>query len=239
MPGGILRLPFLYLHPGNYELQVKAAMSTDISTAPALRLTFTIRTPWWQTKWAYILYAATGICLLLSGFFIYNRITRIRLRRKYKEELLLLRIKGLIEQCNEYEQRINDRHSEKNQAETSDQEPETLLMSTPEYEFVDKAISLVKQNLDTPGYGVEQLSRDLCMERTGLYKKMTQLLDQSPSVFIRSIRIQRAAELLRSGTMSVADVAAQSGFSSSSYMSKCFIGEFGCTPSEYIARFSK
>lgn len=239
LPGGILRLPFLYLHPGNYELQVKAAMSTDISTAPALRLTFTIRTPWWQTKWAYILYAATGICLLLSGFFIYNRITRIRLRRKYKEELLLLRIKGLIEQCNEYEQRINDRHSEKNQAETSDQEPETLLMSTPEYEFVDKAISLVKQNLDTPGYGVEQLSRDLCMERTGLYKKMTQLLDQSPSVFIRSIRIQRAAELLRSGTMSVADVAAQSGFSSSSYMSKCFIGEFGCTPSEYIARFSK
>lgn len=46
------------------------------------------------------------------------------------------------------------------------------------------------------GYSVEQLSRDLCMERTGLYRKLVNLLDQSPSLFIRNIRLQRAAQLL-------------------------------------------
>ncbi len=227
---GTLHLSFLYLRPGNYELLVKAAMDADVAKAEPLRITFSIRAPWWQTGWAYTLYILFAVLLLAAGFLLYNRMMKIRLRRKYKEDLLLLRIKNLIERCNEYEQEISRRTVE----EPRNTDAAEQNMSASDYEFVDRAMMLVEQNLDTPGYGVEQLSRDLCMERTGLYKKMTSLLDKSPSVFIRNIRIHRAAELLRSGTMSVADVAEKVGFSSSSYMSKCFVEEFGCTPSEYI-----
>jgi AraC-like DNA-binding protein len=96
-----------------------------------------------------------------------------------------------------------------------------------------KATALVEQHLATPGYGVEQLAADLCMERTGLYKKLTALIEQPPVVFIRSIRLQRAAELLRQGAYSVNEVAELTGFSSVSYFRKCFQREFGCKPSEY------
>ncbi|MCD8237019.1 MAG: helix-turn-helix domain-containing protein [Prevotellaceae bacterium] len=229
---GTLRLSFLYLPPGDYELLVKAAANADVMKAEPLRITFSIRTPWWQTGWAYTLYILLAVLCIAGGFLLYNRITKMRLRRKYKEELLLLRIKSLIDRCNEYEQEISRRTVEEDVQRTDTAEQN---MSASDYEFVNRAMALVEQNLDTPGYGVEQLSRDLCMERTGLYKKMTHLLDKSPSVFIRNIRIHRAAELLRSGTMSVADVAEKAGFSSSSYMSKCFVEEFGCTPSEYTA----
>ena len=88
--------------------------------------------------------------------------------------------------------------------------------------FLTRAIELVEKNLHVPGYSVEQLSRDLCMERTGLYRKLVGMLDQSPSLFIRNIRLQRAAQLILEGNLSITEIAECTGFSSSSYLSKCF-----------------
>ena len=87
--------------------------------------------------------------------------------------------------------------------------------------------------MSDPLYNVEHLAADLCMERTGLYKKLTAMMQQSPVAFIRSIRLHRAAAMLKSGDKSIADVAMLTGFSSPSYFSKCFQKEFGCKPSEY------
>ena len=39
------------------------------------------------------------------------------------------------------------------------------------------------------------------MERTGLYRKLVTMLDQSPSLFIRNIRLQRAAQLITEGKL--------------------------------------
>lgn len=102
-----------------------------------------------------------------------------------------------------------------------------------------QAIELVEKNLDVNGYSVEQLSRDLCMERTGLYRKLVTLLNQSPSLFIRNIRLQRAAQLLAEGKLSVTEIAERTGFSSSSYLSKCFQEMYGCRPSEYTEKAKK
>mgnify|MGYP000799391407 CR=1 FL=1 len=100
-------------------------------------------------------------------------------------------------------------------------------------------IELVEKNLHVPGYSVEQLSRDLCMERTGLYRKLVAMLDQSPSLFIRNIRLQRAAQLILEGSLSITEIAERTGFSSSSYLSKCFQEMYGCRPSEYTEKAKK
>lgn len=102
-----------------------------------------------------------------------------------------------------------------------------------EPELIQKVRSLVEQHLSDGEYGVEQLATDLCMERTGLYKKLTALTSTTPVSFIRSIRLQRAAELLKEGTLTVNDIADRTGFSSPSYFTKCFKKEYGMLPSEY------
>ena len=77
------------------------------------------------------------------------------------------------------------------------------------------------------------------MERSGLYKKLNALVDKSPSLFIRSIRLRRAADLIMEGRMSMTEIAEHVGFSSASYMGKCFQEEFGCKPSEYARKTRK
>jgi AraC family transcriptional regulator len=56
--------------------------------------------------------------------------------------------------------------------------------------------------------------------------------------YLRKCRIEKAARLLRSGSMLIADVALQSGFSDQSHFSKAFRQRFGITPVEFRQRSS-
>ena len=71
------------------------------------------------------------------------------------------------------------------------------------------------------------------MNRVTLYRKINALTGESPSEFIRSYRLKRGAELLKTGPGTVLEVAFEVGFSSSSYFIKCFKEKFHQLPSEY------
>ena len=170
---------------------------------------------------------------IIAAFVIYTRVTRMRMRQRHKEDILLMRIHNMIERQREKEKEIEHQKESETPTEQKQEEPAgNSATSVADNEFIQHAIALVEQNINTRGYSVEQLSRDLCMERTGLYKKMTTLLDKSPSIFIRSIRLQHAESLLRESDLSITEVAERTGFSSPSHMSKCFQEERGCTPKQ-------
>ena len=232
---GVLYLPLVGLAPGRYTLEVMATTTPGHwDTDRVRRLTFTILPPWWQSPWAYILYIMCGLLLAGVAFLLYRR----RLERRSREQMLLLRIQNLVEQVNQYNSAAPalvvlsepEPDGDAEQEVPASPEPEP---SAQEKEFMARATQLVEQHLGDPSYGVEQLAADLCMERTGLYKKLTALMQQPPVAFIRSIRLHRAAEMLRRGQCSIGDIAERTGFSSPSYFSKCFQKEFGCKPSEY------
>lgn len=227
---GILHLSFSRLKPGYYRLQVTASNNSNFSNGPMTEVTFHINRPWWMTPLAYIVYTIFAICIVWTMINILKEQTK----RKKKEQELLERIKQLIERCKQYEVGKND----KEQISSPTIESSTPLPDSRDNEFLQKSVALVKAHLDTP-YTVEQLSRDLCMERTGLYKKLTSLLDQSPSLFIRNIRLQQAAQLLLEKYMPISEIASKTGFSSSSYFSKCFQDTYGCKPSEYVEKQQK
>ena len=108
--------------------------------------------------------------------------------------------------------------------------------SSPSDGFRNKLIALIEQHLSESDYGVEQLAKDLCMERTGLYKKLKTLTDESPVSLIRKVRLEKAAEMLKSSAndaMTVNEIAERTGFASPSYFTKCFKAKYGVKPSEY------
>ncbi|QSB29179.1 ATP-binding protein [Flavobacterium sp. CLA17] len=99
-------------------------------------------------------------------------------------------------------------------------------------EFLKRTFKCVLDNLSNSDYTVEKFSEDMNMDRTGLYRKLMALTDHSPTNFIRTIRLKKAAELLLDKKLTIADVSDQVGFNSISYFTKCFHDTFGKTPSQ-------
>lgn len=218
--GRKLSAHYTALPPGDYTFKVRTA---DSGKAPTATLAVEILPHWWQTAWAYTAYVILTVIAMTVGIAVYGRHTKNRIAREQREEYLLLRIRNLIAEVDRYKAE---------QPKTVDAGNRESL-SCADQSFITKAVEAVEKNLETPGYSVAQLSRDLCMDRTGLYRKLTALLDRSPSLFIRDIRLRHAAQLLLEGELSITEIAVRTGFSSSSHMSKCFLERYGCRPSEY------
>ena len=180
-----------------------------IYVSPMLGLFFTIDQPWWQSGWAIADFVFSLVVLagIITLYLRRRKNVDVKNNDSVKEDVSLL---------------PGDSQQQET-AETVNQEPELIL----------QVRALVDQHLEDGEYGVEQLARDLCMERTGLYKKLTALTDTTPVAFIRSIRLRRAAALLQEGKLTVNEIAERTGFSSPSYFTKCFKKEFGVLPSEY------
>ena len=180
-----------------------------IYVSPMLGLFFTIDQPWWKSGWA--------IAGLVVFLVILVGIITLYLRRGKKTNVI-------------------NTDSTKDDISSLPEDsllPETVEAVNREPELILQVRALIEQHLEDGEYGVEQLAQDLCMERTGLYKKLTALTNTTPVAFIRSIRLHRAAALLQEGKQSVNEIAERTGFSSPSYFTKCFKKEFGVLPSEY------
>lgn len=224
---GQFYLSFVGMQPGTYTIEVMASARADRWDGGVRRLVLVIRSPWWATVWAYTAYALILILTVFAAVRAYTRSISRKAERKRREDMLLTRIQSLVKKCSQLESSASVVLSDR---EETDGRPQ---MSNQEIEFMNRATAFVEKNMSNPSYSVEQLSRDLCMERTGLYRKLMAAMDKSPVAFIRTIRLTRAAELIAGGGRSIAEVAEMTGFSSPGYFSKCFMQQYGCRPSEY------
>jgi transcriptional regulator GlxA family with amidase domain len=80
---------------------------------------------------------------------------------------------------------------------------------------------------------MELLCRSVGMSRAQLQRKLKALVNQSPMELVRTIRLERAADLLRQNAGSIAEIAYQVGFSSQAHFTRSFHEHFGAPPSEY------
>ncbi|MGD9930351.1 MAG: two-component regulator propeller domain-containing protein [Mangrovibacterium sp.] len=115
--------------------------------------------------------------------------------------------------------------------------PESITLTSLDEKLITDAIGCVEKNINNSEYLVEQLSKDLGMDRTTLYRKLMGITGHKPSEFIRSIRLKKAAQLLEKG-LPVSEISDMVGFGTFSYFSKCFKEEFSVSPSQYICETS-
>lgn len=112
-------------------------------------------------------------------------------------------------------------------------EASDITVSRLDRELMTKLTETIEKNMTNSEYSVEDLSSDLGISRSGLYKKLTFITGKSPIEFIRIMRLKKGREMLERGEDSVSQVAWSVGFSPKQF-SKYFKDEFGCLPSEYI-----
>ncbi len=105
--------------------------------------------------------------------------------------------------------------------------------SPKEVAFILKVEAVILAMLETTEFSVPDLCREIGMSQTSLYRKIKKLTGDSIQLFIRKIKIKRAAELLISEDLTVTEIAFAVDFSDLKYFRKCFKEQFDMTPSKY------
>ncbi|MGM9477111.1 two-component regulator propeller domain-containing protein [Pedobacter sp. GSP4] len=113
-------------------------------------------------------------------------------------------------------------------------EPKNMVINTTEQNFLRKIIEVIEERIADPDFDVPTLSSEIGMSQPVLYKKIRALTDLSVNDFIKSLRIKRAAQLLKQGSGNIAEIAYAVGFNDRKYFSSEFKKHFGKTPSEFI-----
>ena len=94
----------------------------------------------------------------------------------------------------------------------------------------------INKNLDDSDFNVEMLCSEVGISRAQLHRKMKEMTGISTSEFIRNIRLEQAARLLKEQKVNITQVAYSVGFSNLAHFSTIFRKHFGLSPSEYLER---
>jgi len=99
--------------------------------------------------------------------------------------------------------------------------------------FIEKLKEVIEHHLSDNAFSMDDLAASLHLSPDQLRRKTRTLTGLRPVEFIRKYRLHRAAELLRSRSGTVSEVAYQVGFESLSYFTRAFREEFGQNPSDF------
>jgi AraC family transcriptional regulator len=102
-------------------------------------------------------------------------------------------------------------------------------------ERVEKVIALLRQDLTNPP-SLEDIGRAVGCSQFHLSRTFSTATGRTIPQYLRQLRMERAAELLRSGKFNVTEAALEVGYSSLSHFSQAFHEMFGCCPGLYPLR---
>lgn len=106
-------------------------------------------------------------------------------------------------------------------------------MNNNDREFIEKATKIVMEKISDTDFKIDDLCMEMAMSRTLFYGRLKALTSQAPQDFIRIIRLERAAALIKEGN-SVLDVSVMTGFANVKHFSTTFKKYFGASPSKYL-----
>ena len=111
----------------------------------------------------------------------------------------------------------------------------SIAVTDADKSFIEDIYRIIAQNYSNTEFRMDDMASELHMSRTQFYRKIQGVLDMTPNDLLRLERLKHAAALLKTGRLRVSEVCYMTGFSSPSYFSKCFLKQFGVTPTDYSA----
>lgn len=212
---------FVNLEPGTHHLTVRAVSKSNGITLGERSIVVIICRPWWNSWWMWCVYISLITLLFYGAWWTYGLHTRY----------MRLAVKALEQGSEDNAETFRTGQKKDGislDTNTGNESQPTDQSST----FVDTVTKHVLNNISDSEFTIDRLCREMAMSRTMFYVKLKSLTGKSPQEFIRVIRLERAAVLLRSGH-NVGRVADEVGFDNAKYFSTTFKKYFGVSPSKF------
>lgn len=146
--------------------------------------------------------------------------------KPFDVKIVLATVKNLIET----RRQLREKYKKSLVIEASE-----IPITSVDEKFIKKAISIVENYISDADFSVDTFSKEIGMSRSHLHRKFVSLTGYSPSGFIRTIRMKRAAQLLTKGQLTVSEILFEVGIKSRSYFTKSFKEQFGVLPTEFVS----
>ena len=256
---GNLDITYTGLSYGDYHLTVHVVDGEGNIGDEVYQLEISVLPPWYLTIWCKLFYLTlliVGIAWVINAHFVRKQLKEAK---KQKEEILeqvQARMQFYANLADNLKnaaahhsfEEVNHLVVSNLDVNASDSESESAMIvnfngqqTTPEVEIdeldkklLDEIKETIDENMVDSDFNVSVLQEKMGMGNKQLYRKLKALTGQTPVEYIRDMRMQKAAKLLKAGKFSVSEVMYTVGFSNSSYFSKCFSKAFGMTPTEFM-----
>ena len=150
--------------------------------------------------------------------------------KPFSAKELKVRVKNLIYQ----RQRLRERFTKSTVIK-----PSEVSAVSVDQRFLEKTIKTIEDHFEDEKFSIEYLAAELNMSISQLNRKLNALVAQPAGQFIRSLRLQRAADLLKQNAGSVAEICYKVGFNDQGYFTRTFKKQFGVSPSKYRKELHK
>jgi len=117
--------------------------------------------------------------------------------------------------------------------------PAEINVTSTEEKILKQVITFIESHISDPELSVERICQATGFTHSYLYRTIKRITGGTLNELIKDIRIKRAAQLLKTRKLTIAEVMVEVGFSNHSYFSKCFRKEFGMSPGGFIESLSQ
>ncbi len=145
--------------------------------------------------------------------------------KPFEIELLEVRIDNFLKRQEQLSQFIKIKDISK---------PKDFQITTQDEKMLEKVVASIEKFISDPDLNIEKVCADTGFSHSMLYRKIKNLTGQTLNEFIRTVRVQRAEQLLRTKKFNVAEVMHETGFTNHSYFSKSFRKLYKVSPKEYV-----
>ena len=120
-----------------------------------------------------------------------------------------------------------------------DDKVEKIEVKGNDEELMERIMKVVNENLSDSDFNVEKMCDEVGVSRTQLHRKLKEMTGVPTSEFLRNIRLNEAARLIRERKINITQVSYMVGFANNSHFSTAFKKYFGISPSEYAAKYTE
>ena len=116
---------------------------------------------------------------------------------------------------------------------------EGKILHKEDKDLILKISKIIYDNLEKEELTIDFIAKETALSKIQLYRKIKENLEQTPTEYIRSIRLNHAEKMLKTTNKTVLEIMYDCGFNNKAYFYREFSKKFGVTPKEYRLKKSK